>query len=59
MGFEILISHSPTEFFMALAIGLLLKSNTEIASPDLNVLAHIGLLMSYYDDTDLGEHCPL
>ena len=30
MGYKILRSHSPEEFFIALAIGLLLKSNTAI-----------------------------
>ena len=30
MGYNILRSHSPEEFFIALAIGLLLKSNTAI-----------------------------
>ena len=29
VGYKILRSHSPEEFFIALAIGLLLKSNTE------------------------------
>ena len=28
VGYKILRSHSPEEFFIALAIGLLLKSNT-------------------------------
>ena len=30
MGYKILRSHSPEQFFIALAIGLLLKSNTAI-----------------------------
>ena len=32
VGYIILRSHSPKDFFIALAIGLLLKSNTECMS---------------------------
>ena len=43
VGYEISRSHSPKEFFIALAIELLLKSNTDIAlSWTALQMSHIG-----------------
>ena len=39
VGYKILRSHSPMEFFIALAMGLLLKSNTVVVSAWLRIRA--------------------
>ena len=38
VGYKILRSHSPEEFFNALAIGLLFKSNTGISNHDIDLV---------------------
>ena len=55
MGYKILRSHSPEEFFIALAIGLLLKLNTVINDHEDNVSFFKTIFFPAYMDIEINE----